>query len=152
MNKERMLQLADHIEKQPPEKFYMGAYVACWLPEEGVFSDEPNDMIPKEMLNPSCNTAGCIAGHAAALFDPKPRTNKRLSRVISDARYYLDLSDDEQHWLFMGEWSTEGLENNNPKDAAKAIRYLVNNPQVAEGSAPDKASPWTVETGERDIP
>lgn len=55
MNKERLLRLAEHLDKLPPEKFYFGSFV-------GKDWDGKSDIL-------TCGTTACAIGHATLLPD-----------------------------------------------------------------------------------
>lgn len=88
-NKERLLELADFIEKAE-FKFDMGDPVA----------------------NPTCGTAGCMAGHAAVLW-PELRTEgtgdgEIFSWKDEELAAYLDITEDEHDLLFYPQSHNEG--------------------------------------------
>lgn len=90
MNKEKMLQIANLLEKAEPEQFHMGAWFgelmpACEVSYYDIISDliGEEDLIPNgidfsdlpdvnvfdktgDVLSLSCNTTACIAGWAIA--------------------------------------------------------------------------------------
>lgn len=90
MNKERIKQLRDHLAGLSPERIDMRAFVD-YIDEKYNY-----DLDPAVLLT-DCNTAGCIAGWAHALFAPLD-----LDFDPDDvAARELDLSDEERQNLFM---------------------------------------------------
>ena len=98
MNKERMLELADYLEKMEedaPHRFNMETW-GMWL-------------IPPEhrgqlggLTAPRCSTAGCIAGHAIGLYDPNWRSKDVGGNDIPNrAQVLLGLTAEESSKLFL---------------------------------------------------
>lgn len=116
MNKERMLQLADFIEKLPPHKFEM----EYWMGEKTNREDNPNNWYTttragtiedhrgetvKEYEPFDCGTACCIAGWAAMLQnDLKPMAFFIDDRTVEErGRDWLGLTDEQaQNLFFLG--------------------------------------------------
>ena len=99
MNKERLEQLADHLEKLPPEKFSMDLW---------------------------CGTTCCIAGHTNLLFNADHDFSDLPSSAASLAQEALGIDHDQGAWLFWAEW--EGVRDLTeiPKaDAVAAVRHLA---------------------------
>ena len=113
MNKERLLALADFIEKLPLENdinrsldgptqtFDMSTYV-----------HRPHE----------CRTAACIAGWAVHLFGD---INDRREGISEQARDALSLTEAQSSWLFLGMWTNGGLPWVKPTEAATVIRAMV---------------------------
>lgn len=108
MNKDRLLEVANLIEKAPPDQFHMGSWFGTindndwrssgFVSEEGniVFS-EIFDIENKQLI---CNTTACIAGWAVALkYDFKP-IKLEPSVIYEEAKEYLDLNSREAQALF----------------------------------------------------
>lgn len=129
MNIDRIIQLAEHLEK--------GARV------EGVI--DAFDMCEFKSLG-HCKTVGCIAGHAMALFAPdrfrRPRTIDTIREAFKkEARRLLEISRPTAEALFTpdethGFESYKGLEDGwryedvTPGGAAKVLRNLVETGEV----------------------
>lgn len=129
MNRERILALAEHLEQvlhhevssggfttmsdmfnrlrhcKPMKFFNMGSYCAA-------IGDE----------DPECMTAGCIAGHAVALWPPYRFVEH--SGWYSDARRILGLDSYEADALFYLPTGRD-MSAVQPHEAAQACRRLV---------------------------
>lgn len=125
MNKERMLQLAEHVESigkgETDGTFYMHAALANE-------SDE-------------CGAVGCLAGHAVFLFDKSiyrhfltyrydPHGDPNVPDLIERARCLLDINIDQMDKLFTPEgWDSgdrlghEALFS--AEHGAKAVRLML---------------------------
>ena len=94
MNKERMLQLADYIEKLPEHKFEMQYWISQKVKKENYLGEEywKTDYAPlgdsKTLVEPlDCGTACCIAGWATAIENNfKPNTFISLKRIEESRR------------------------------------------------------------------
>jgi hypothetical protein len=113
INLENLIRMADYIETVPQEKFDM--------------SEFRNDYWnTKYMVEPKCNSVGCIIGHCTILDD------KDLPRNWSEDIDFAEWSqkfigtDDDSVWeyLFDANWRDT---DNTPTGAAKRIRYYVAN-------------------------
>jgi len=113
MNKERMLQLADYIEKLPEHKFEMQYWISQKVKKENYLGEEYwkldyaptlNTDLSQSFLEPlDCGTACCIAGWATAI-----ESNFKPIAIIQDgksieerAATWLDLNYEEERNLFM---------------------------------------------------
>ena len=113
MNKERMLQLADFIEKLPEHKFEMQYWISQKVKKENYLGEEYwkldyaptlNTDLSQSLLEPlDCGTACCIAGWATAI-----ESNFKPIAIIQDgksieerAAAWLDLNYEEERNLFM---------------------------------------------------
>ena len=113
MNKERMLQLADYIEKLPEHKFEMQYWISQKVKKENVYGEEywkldyaptMNSDLSQGLLEPlDCGTACCIAGWATAI-----ESNFKPIAIIQDgksieerAAVWLDLNYEQERNLFM---------------------------------------------------
>ena len=97
MNRERVLELADWIEKLPPEDFDM----TTW--------------------RHGCQSPACIAGHAFALFEPKLFANT-IGSEYSRAKSALGLNRRRAADLF----TPDGLMDRTTNiQAARVLRHLA---------------------------
>jgi hypothetical protein len=113
MNKERMLQLADYIEKLPEHKFEMQYWISQKVQKENSYGEDywKIDYAPRmdsvsgdKLLEPlDCGTACCIAGWATAIESNfKPIAIIQDGKTIEDrAREWLDLSHEQGQNLFL---------------------------------------------------
>jgi hypothetical protein len=110
MNKERMLQLADYIEKLPEHKFEMQYWISQKVKKENYIGDEywKMDYAPtissEELLEPlDCGTACCIAGWATSIENNfKPIAIMQDGKSIETrGREWLDLSIEQANNLFL---------------------------------------------------
>lgn len=114
MNTLRMLALAGYLSNVPKRKFYMGTWIV---------GSNPNGTLVRNAEEfQTCGTSACIAGYAAILFTP---ANVSFRSFDSTAQEYLGLTIAEAEHLFKGHWSRNGLEEEDPKAAAKEIRRMV---------------------------
>jgi hypothetical protein len=129
MNKERMLKLANFIEKLPAHKFDMTNWAI----------DQANTemMIDCKAMNPhQCKTTGCIAGWAIFLFaEREPFVYDKCGGLLPwrsppvEAELLLELNEDQVQDLFYGHGFEVDLTNITRDMAAKLIRDMVaNNP------------------------
>ena len=79
MNKERVLILADHIEKLTSGSYFQGKYF--YMTEFG----EPEVKFDEEKFEYACGTPACIAGHAIALF-----ANQEQLKALHDASHEIN--------------------------------------------------------------
>ena len=113
MNKERMLQLADFIEKLPEHKFEMQYWISQKVKKENYLGEEywKIDYAPtignrfvKDLLEPlDCGTACCIAGWATAIennFKPIAIMQDEKS-IETRGKEWLDLSYEQAQNLFL---------------------------------------------------
>ena len=76
----------------------------------------------------NCNTVCCIAGHAVWLLE-REKYNKYRVPVIAIAKEILDLTWEEQNWLFDGRFSSaEHLGDITLTEAIAAVEFLLENP------------------------
>ena len=118
MNKKNLQILANHLKTIDPQKFDMSTFNRIHaFPEIG-----------EEY---TCNTAGCIAGHAPMIpgFEFNEKDTKGVFDTICWAKYIhriFDISEvsDENLWLwiFGGNWSAV---DNTIKGAVKRIEYTL---------------------------
>lgn len=155
MNKERMLQLADYIEKLPEHKFEMQYWISQKIQKENSYGEDywkidyaptMNSDLTKGLLEPlDCGTACCIAGWATAIESNfKPIAIIQDGKTIEDrAREWLDLSYEQSQnlflinidtvWSFYTEKCNLGVNEHEDcidditnKDAALVIRDIAN--------------------------
>jgi hypothetical protein len=110
MNKERMLQLADFIEKLPEHKLEMNYWISQKVKRENYLGEEywKTDYAPlndsKSLVEPlSCGTACCIAGWATAIennFKPIAIMQDEKS-IETRGKEWLDLSYEQAQNLFL---------------------------------------------------
>lgn len=127
MNEERMLQLADYMEKVPEGRFDMG-FIVNSKPHSDYETALPGTAGRLQALaEGQCGTAGCIAGHAAAFFKLYEDFDAGTYGVWSEVQHYLGLSDAEAMWLFDNAvwWAGSKAEGKDPRSAANAIRCLA---------------------------
>lgn len=156
MNKQRLLELADHLDSLPRKRFNMASFYTRWVKRDGTkwevgFLSGRDDFDEDETIRPtdvtkvlegSCNTSACIAGWAVALH---PRagakdTHGRWARSWFDGERYfnydvaehaasiLGLESADAHRLFFQDMGMT------PKQAAKKIRKAVKLGYVPEGN------------------
>lgn len=114
MNKERVLALAELIEKQP----HVGKEEA---------TTEGFDMA--QWFHP-CGTPACIAGWTLALkygdWSPKLHDKRDARGVEADAADYLGLEGNQSAQLFfVGYKSEKSFSEVTPQDAAKLLRHFA---------------------------
>ena len=122
IHKERILQLADHLDSIPDHQFSM----AHWITGTPYIPDDPDD----------CDTVACIAGYAVILFDPQSNTN-HPGEIARKAQQLLGLDDDQAQALFT---PTSGNDNRcqlqcdyqdvTAADAADTLRTLAETERV----------------------
>lgn len=113
MNKERMLQLADFIEKLPEHKFEMQYWISQKVKKENYLGEEywkidyaptMGNSLVKDLLEPlNCGTACCIAGWATAIENNfKPIAIMQNGQSIENrALEWLDLTEKQGQNLFL---------------------------------------------------
>jgi hypothetical protein len=113
MNKERILQLADHLDNLPPTEpgFYMGS----WFQPV----DENLDGDSTEVIRNECGTAACIAGHALRYFEDVP---VKFSYPALAAGEILDLTYGQGDDLFT---PFNHMNETDPHKAARVLRHLA---------------------------
>ena len=110
MNKERMLQLADYIEKLPEHKFEMQYWISQKVKKENYIGEEywKTEYAPlfdsEKLLEPlDCGTACCIAGWATAIennFKPIAIMQDRKT-IETRGKEWLGLSYSQSQNLFL---------------------------------------------------
>jgi hypothetical protein len=110
MNKERMLQLADYIEKLPEHKFEMQYWISQKVQKENSYGEDywKTDYAPLgdsiRLIEPlDCGTACCIAGWATAIENNfKPIAIVQNGQSIENrALEWLDLTEKQGQNLFL---------------------------------------------------
>lgn len=116
MNKERLLILAEAIEKnERPKAFPDFGF------NMGTYGDDNTD----DWHGERCGTVACIAGWAVALFaEKKPAQDRCDLWVYEEAKTLLDLGNVTAHLLFAPD-DIQDMGDVTPKDAATVIRKLV---------------------------
>lgn len=129
MNKERLLVLAEHLEKLPLLDLSNSTYAA----NEPTLDTQPTHFcMAKWYENYTCGTAACIAGHAAYLwkddlpFKPDPRKPVGRDENIFDlGKEVLGLTGAQADGLFMGYWSSKPIHAITPHEAAAQLRKMA---------------------------
>jgi hypothetical protein len=114
MNKERMLQLADYIEKLPEHKFEMQYWISQKVQKENPYGEDywkmdyaprmDSNSLSEKLLEPlDCGTACCIAGWATAIQNNfKPIAIMQNGQSIENrALEWLDLTEKQGQNLFL---------------------------------------------------
>ena len=113
MNKERMLQLADYIEKLPEHKFEMQYWISQKVQKENVYGEDywkinyaprMDSVSGDKLLEPlDCGTACCIAGWATAIENNfKPIAIMQNGQSIENRELkLLDLTEMHGQNLFL---------------------------------------------------
>jgi hypothetical protein len=117
MNKERILELADVIERHaiPDLGFNMVTY--------GSRADTP---LYQDIDGHSCGTVGCIAGWAYVYFGGKDLHDLVRSHHVSGiAAHHLGLDWEQEHDLFRPEGYSEAPEMYPPAKAVAVLRNLA---------------------------
>ena len=124
MNKERILQLADHLEKpETVEHFNMTTFVSAskagYIPSEAPIG---------ELIN-NCGTTACIAGHAHVLFAPM---NAWVDIDFPQSCELLGIDDRRAYDLFRHFYipTKDGKREVTNLDAAKVLRNHVETGEV----------------------
>ena len=113
MNKERLLLLAEHLEKpETAEHFDLSYYFYRASPHEDVGTSIH-----------LCGTTACVAGHAIALFSPeyKPTPQSAFWAAVR----VLDLEEETACNLFLN-WD----DNYSAAEAARVVRHLAETGEV----------------------
>lgn len=120
MNKERLLQLADHLEKPHVAKHFNMNYSFAHLGSHSISYDQP----AKDFIE-DCGSVACIGGWAFVLFAPDT-----ISDYISAgaAGELLDITYEEANALFY--YNTDS--HTTPKQAASVVRVFVETESVEE--------------------
>ena len=121
MNKQRMLELADHIEGLP--------HRGRLQPDRAAIFDMGHWWIGNEH---TCGTMGCIAGWAANLFEVKRPSVSIQSSWVQLVREILDLSYAEARTLCVPDTNLAAI---TPAQAAGTLRLM------ASGCTAERA--WT---------
>lgn len=127
MNEERLLELADHLEGLP--KMEHDRFSVTELPKLKGAKPEGFHMF-WWLASTGCGTSGCIAGHAATLWQDNWEPNASIG-VRDEAAKELDLDIETAQDLFspspLDLPVNVSLESITPQEAARACR------NVAEG-------------------
>lgn len=129
MNKERLLALADHLEKIPQLDLSNSVYAST----NPTLDDAPTHFcMAKWYENYTCGTAACIAGHAVYLWKDdlpfKPDPSKPIGRdenVYDMGKEILGLPTRQADYLFMGYWSPRPIHAITPQEAAAELRRMA---------------------------
>lgn len=129
MNRERILEVADEIEKLDPERFDMSNFITA-PGQEFPSSTSAARVLEKEPEH-WCNTAGCIAGHTVLMFMEKSAIIDALKKHAVDdcAQAILGLDDYTAGILFYGHPRLD-LERVSQRQAAATLRNLVETGEV----------------------
>lgn len=118
MNKQRLLEVADAIEKS--QTFDMSRYF-------------------EELDVESCKTPGCIAGHADVMYSHpdligKHQYDDQIGNPSSRAAEALDLDVHQSAALFLDNWSSYEIKRSNfsAQQAAAKLRELAETGVVSE--------------------
>jgi len=137
MNKERMLELAEFLEKLPEEQFDMTSWVKDLRSNQG-------DLYYKEYFKSEyevfdCNTVCCIAGWTVGLFNGtgiiKTNTLRRVDEdtIVKEATRLLDLTRSQAVELFYlnpdSIWDLYAVELSLEQEMDGL--YIINNKQAA---------------------
>ena len=126
MNKERLTELADYIEKLP--HFTKNEIVQKPIMELNIdyFDQIKGFNMARWFSDRECGTAGCIAGHTISLFASEEEKERVLNSPIflpsAIARNLLDIDSFDALTLFQP--NTLSWNQITPKEAAQAIRKL----------------------------
>jgi hypothetical protein len=134
MNKERLLILADHIEKRPMA--YADDADDAENTEYPDVNPENADNVAFNMysyiIEGSCGTAACIAGHACLLWkDEIQHGPKGEIAWHGDAALILGLTEEESNHIFYGKFACDDLFSDKnwakitPKVAADYLREVA---------------------------
>lgn len=126
IHKERILQLADHLDSIPDHQFSL----EHWLAGTPRIPDDPDD----------CDTVACIAGYTVLLFADRRTPDNPIDitdDIAGTAQRLLGLNDDQAFHLFT---PTHGSDPRadlqcDPRDvtnqdAAGTLRYLADTERV----------------------
>lgn len=144
MNIERMKKLIGQLERLPDERFWMADWVMH--PEDIEYYMENGCIHPilaERFKEAQCETVACIAGWAAlanGLIPDDPKARSSGYDIAMEARRWLELSHDEAHALFYGEWSDGDASKITRTDAINYMRQMVAD---AEHTEAHRAEMWT---------
>ncbi len=120
MNKKRCEELLEYLKQLPDERFDYTRYLSI----EG-------NLVPvvifKEQATPSCNTAGCVAGHCCILYFEDFKKTSNFVHFIEFSTEQLGLTKEDANFLFI-----ENMEDATKQDAIARLEYLIKN-GVLEG-------------------
>lgn len=91
------------------------------------------DELPSELLH-NCNTAGCIAGFAVAVFNP----NNHPDNTKVAAKAILELTEEEANHLFLGQWSEKDISMINADDAIAKLDRVLATGRIIEEKDPSQ--------------
>jgi hypothetical protein len=126
---ERLLAVADAIEKAPDRQFDMASWMMTWAggPIERVNG-------PEDIPDPSCGTAACMAGWTLWVFPEETKAilddPDRSGYIDRVAQEILGLSSNDAYRLFRGLWHPDvrcgyGLRNITKDEAVAELRRLA---------------------------
>lgn len=115
MNKQRLAELADVIEKAPDKWFDMDRWIQT--EEFGAYNFPRGAPIEFK-----CGTVACIAGWAVIHFDKKLPEEKSIADRAQDI---LGLGNNETRSLFMGHWSDKDTDAISKAEAVARLRELA---------------------------
>ena len=121
MNIERLLRVKQRVKDSP--NFDMRCYFYGDI-AKGNSGYYIKSAYKARQSNP-CGTSACIAGEAVLLAYEDSLSNLINDDAYLTAKAYLDLTETETEWLFMGEWQDGSLVYVTKEDACKAIDWLV---------------------------
>lgn len=121
MNRERLLQLADHIESlehlDTSRVHYWPVRREEVPPEALLFNME------KWLLYTDCGTIACIAGHTVLLFGPEELAYNPVIELR--AAELLDIRAQTAYYLFRGKWTSTPMSEITPAQVAAQLRKMV---------------------------
>jgi len=121
LNIERILELADHIEKVEAKRFNM----ARWI---GTLGDTTPHLPTLVEVRHDCNTVACIGGWTDLLF-AKSQSQPWVNLPGNSAEMLLGLTEDEANALFC---PPNYSRSNNPYTQAEAVWTLRNLAETGE--------------------
>jgi len=129
MNKERLLALAEHLEKVPHHDLSSD----MWSRFPPINFDEvPTTFnMNKWFEKRGCGTVACIAGHAFALWKPSLSPDQAQLMDHPEAYVYnmgkeiLGLTEREADHLFLGYWTNKPTHAITPQEAAARLREMA---------------------------
>lgn len=133
MNKERLLQLADHLET-PAVAEHFDMLHSIHAPD--IMPEQEDNINVKDAIT-HCGAVACIGGWAVVLFNPDASYGETTA---GDAQELLDLDDTQGYELFFSHtqsWIT-------PKQAASVIRNLVETGEVDWEPVMEEQYPSTI--------
>lgn len=129
IHKERILQLAGHLDSIPSHQFSM----EHWLAGDPRIPDDPDD----------CDTVGCIAGYAVLLFEDRGAHDNPAdlawtnAEIAAEAQHLLGLDDKQAQALFTPTSGSDircqlqcDYQDVTAADAADTLRTLAETEQV----------------------